>query len=108
MVEALNAKFQDAKQPEEHLAEDEYMIKFKGRSSLKQFNPMKSIKRGFKLWCLSDDKRYGYKFDVYCGKNDSTEITTLRLGSNVEMKLVNHLPAKYHKVYFDNFFHPLL
>ena len=65
------------------------MIKFKGRSSLKQFNPMKSIKRGFKLWCLSDDKRYGYKFDIYCGKNDSTENTTLGLGSNVAMKLVN-------------------
>ena len=40
LVEAHNAKFQDAKQPEEHLAEDEYTIKFKGRSSLKQFNPI--------------------------------------------------------------------
>ena len=29
---------------------DESMILFKGRSSLKQYNPMKPIKRGYKLW----------------------------------------------------------
>ncbi|GFS92569.1 CCHC-type domain-containing protein [Trichonephila clavipes] len=34
------------------------MILFKGRSSLKQFNPKKSIKRGFKLWCRADKQRW--------------------------------------------------
>ena len=105
LVEALNANFQKVKQPEEHLSVDESMIKFKGRSSLKQYNPMKPIKRGFKLWCLADDKGYVYKFDVYCGKSQGKEnSSTLGLGGNVVMDLVNHLPSRYHKVYFDNFF----
>ena len=104
MVEALNAKFQEVKRPEEHLSVDESMIKFKGRSSLKQYNPMKPIKRGFKLWCLADDKGYVYKFDVYSGKNENKESPTLGLGGNVVVNLVDHLAAKYHKVYFDNYF----
>ena len=84
------------------------MIKFKRPSSLKLVNPMKSIKLGFKLRCLAEDKGYVCKFDIYCGKNDSTENSTLGLGGNIVMKLVNHLPVKYHKVYFDSLFHPLL
>ena len=108
MVEALNVRFQDAKQPEKLSAVGESMIKFKRPSSLKQVNPMKSIKLGFKLRCLADDKGYVCKFDIYCGKNDSAENSTLGLGGNIVMKLVNHLPVKYHKVYFDSLFHPLL
>ncbi len=30
------------------------MIKFQGRSSLKQYMPMKPIKRGTKVWVLGD------------------------------------------------------
>ena len=30
------------------------MIRFKGRSSLKQFMPMKPIKRGIKVWVRAD------------------------------------------------------
>ena len=30
------------------------MIKFQGRSSLKQYMPMKPIKRGIKVWTLAD------------------------------------------------------
>ena len=48
-IDKLNANFFDNKTPEEHLSIDEFMIKFKGRSFLKQYNPMKPIKRGYKL-----------------------------------------------------------
>ena len=33
----------------EHVSINESMILFKGRSSLKQYNPMKPIKRGYKI-----------------------------------------------------------
>ena len=33
---------------------DEAMVKFKGRSSIKQYQPLKPIKRGFKIWCRAD------------------------------------------------------
>ena len=32
----------------------ESLILFKGRSSLKQYNPQKPIKRGYKLWTMGD------------------------------------------------------
>lgn len=55
------------------LSIDESMILFKGRSSLKQYNPMKPIKRGYKLWCLADQKGYIKKFQIYHGKDEQLE-----------------------------------
>ena len=53
LIEALNQKFMQCRFPEQSQSIDESMIKFKVRSSLKQFNPVKSIKRGYKFWCRS-------------------------------------------------------
>ena len=33
---------------------EEHMIKFKGQHSMKQYMPLKPIKRGFKIWCRND------------------------------------------------------
>jgi len=33
---------------------DEAMVAFKGRSTLKQYMPMKPVKQGFKVWMLVD------------------------------------------------------
>ena len=50
---------------------DESMIKFKGKSSLKQYLPSKPIKRGYKVWCLADSLTgYLYNFDIYTGKEE--------------------------------------
>jgi hypothetical protein len=46
------------------MAVDESIIVFKGRSVLKQYNPMKPIKRGYKLWCLADQWGYVKSFDI--------------------------------------------
>ena len=49
---------------------DEAMIPFKGRSSMKQYLPMKPTKRGFKVWVLADaHTRYVSRLQVYTGKN---------------------------------------
>jgi hypothetical protein len=45
----LSEKFKNNFQPNEIMAVDESMIKFKGRSSLKQYMPQKPIKRGYKV-----------------------------------------------------------
>jgi hypothetical protein len=44
------------------------MVALKGRSTLKQYMPMKPIKRGFKVW-VAADSRTGYmlNFKVYKG-----------------------------------------
>ncbi|CAH1986893.1 unnamed protein product [Acanthoscelides obtectus] len=53
-----------------NIAIDESIIKFKGRSTLKQYMPKKPIKRGYKIWTLADANAYLYDFDVYTGKSD--------------------------------------
>ena len=65
LVEGLNQVFKENKLPMEHLSIDESMIRFKGRCSFKQYNPMKPIKRGYKLWCVADNCGYVYKFEIY-------------------------------------------
>lgn len=57
--------------PNCEVAVDEYMIKFKGRNSMKQYLPLKPIKRGYKVWMLADKSGYCLKFDVYTGKRDN-------------------------------------
>ena len=46
------------------LSVDESMILFKGRHSIKQYNPMKPIKRSYKLGMRADMDGYVTKFDM--------------------------------------------
>jgi hypothetical protein len=49
---------------------DEMMIKFKGRTSLKQYLKQKRIKCGYKVWVLADTSTgYGYDFEINSGKS---------------------------------------
>lgn len=57
---------------------DEFMVKFQGRSSIKQFIPNKPVKRGVKGFCRADAcSGYAYDFFIYQGKATNTEDTTL-------------------------------
>lgn len=105
LVTCLKQKFQSARSFSSHLSVDESMVKFKGRSSLKQYLPLKPIKRGVKIWELCDSKSgYVYNFDIYAGKEiqydkDST------LGERVVKKLVECVPANSNTfICFDRFF----
>ena len=107
LVEGLNERFRDKRAPLQHLSIDESMIRFKGRSCLKQYNPMKPIKRGYKLWCLCDNDGYVYKFEIYTGKKDKKESPSsqkLTLGGHIVLTMTDHLCGKNHKLFFDNYF----
>lgn len=83
---------------------DEAMIKFKGRSSLKQYMPLKPIKRGYKVWVRSDSRTgYMYQFQIYTGKADSGNVST-DLGGKVVQHLCETLKGSNSHVTFDNFF----
>ncbi|KAJ0169159.1 hypothetical protein K1T71_014926 [Dendrolimus kikuchii] len=81
---------------------DECTVKFKGRSSLKQYMPKKPIKRGFKVWARCDSNTgYLYQFEVYTGKGANMEDEGL--GYNVVSKHSADLPEDT-LLAFDNFF----
>ena len=102
-LESIRANFLSQYVPHKEVAIDEAMIKFKGRSSLKQYMPMKPIKRGIKMWCRADSiNGYLNDFEIYTGK--SGEGVTQDLGYSVVTKLCSVLYGKWHEVYFDNFF----
>ena len=81
----------------------EAMIAFKGRSSMKQYMPMKPIKRGFKVWMRADSTNgYVSQFEFYTGKKGST--VEHGLGGSVVTRLTRDLVGKCYHVYMDNFF----
>ena len=73
------------------------MMKFKGCSSIKQYQPLKPIKQGFKVWCRADSDNGS----LNRGKVDGS---TKDLGYKVVMGLCKYILDKGYKVYFDNFF----
>ena len=82
---------------------DEAMIRFKGRSSLKQYLPLKPIKRGIKTWVRADSTNgYISEFEIYTGKEGDQP--TRNLGENVVKKLSQTLVGGNYHLYFDNYF----
>lgn len=104
ILNQLSSRFLVHFNPYQALSIDESMIAFKGRSSIKQFMPVKPIKRGFKTWVLACPRTgYTFAFDPYTGK--SGEPCTGGLGSSVVHRLVSLLPQKpgfivHHDRYF--------
>ena len=99
-------RFTNVFTPGQDLAVDEAMIKFQGRSSIKQYMPKKPIKRGIKVWVLADSTNgYFSRLQVYTGKKGNT--TEHNLGSRVVKELTFDFRYKWHHVYFDNFFNSI-
>lgn len=106
LLDALNRACQKLAKNTTSQSIDESMIRFKGVSSLKQFMPLKPIKRGYKVWVRADSKTgYVYEFDIYTGKRDD-HTTEVGLGGNVVKSLTQKLIAEGFQghVTFDNFF----
>jgi len=83
------------------------MIKFKGRSSLKQYLPLKPIKRGYKVWCLCDPiTDYLFNYQIYLGKEDTSGKET-SLGERVVFDLISSQNFQGKHLYFDNFLNSL-
>ena len=74
LITDITTKCQQLYNPHQDVAVDEAMIKFQGRSTLKQYVPKKPIKRGIKVWVLTDsDNGYFHNLQVYTGKEESAE-----------------------------------
>ncbi|CAG4957172.1 unnamed protein product [Parnassius apollo] len=71
ILELLNTACQRSAKTTTSQSIDESMIQFKGISSLKQYMPLKPVKRGYKVWIRADSETgYVFKFQIYTGKRD--------------------------------------
>ena len=83
---------------------DESMIKFKGRSTIKQYLPLKPIKRGYKVLCLCDPiTGYLFNYQIYLGKEE-TSGKEIPLGERVVFDLISGHNFQGKHLYFDNSF----
>ncbi|GFN93736.1 transposase [Plakobranchus ocellatus] len=81
------------------------MILFKDSSCLKQYCPVKPIKRGFfKMRVQTDMGGYIGKFEIYQGKGTGAG-NGYGLGESAVINLREGILNKGHKIFFDNFFH---
>ena len=87
-VEILLRNFQSDYKFGRYGSIDETMVKFKGRSSWKQYIPLKPIKRGYKIWCLCDSIT-GYLFNCrICLGNAETSDNESLLGERIVLTLI--------------------
>lgn len=101
LIDYLSETFLKALKPGQKQSIDESIIKFKGRSSLKQYMPKKPIKRGYKVWMRCDQCGFACEFQIYTGKTDEIE---RNLGEIIIKNLSQKLLGKNHIVFFDNYF----
>ena len=103
IIKMIGEQFAKVCYPGKEVSVDEAMIPFKGRSSLKQYLPMKPIKRGIKVWAQADaNTGYISAFEVYTGKKGNT--SEKGLGAKVVKALCEQLKNSYRHIYYDNFF----
>ena len=102
VLDSVRTNFRSHYKPNRENAIDEAMVKFDGRSCLKQYVPMKPVRRGFKVWVRADSLNgYMCDFAVYTGKEGVVEKD---LGGKVVKKLVEPLAGDHYHIYFDNYF----
>ena len=87
LITAMNNNYMQLYNVSRKVSIDESMILYKGRHSIKQYNPMKPIKRGYKLWVRADMDGYISKFDVYQGKTDTSSVGDFMLRDNIVTRM---------------------
>ena len=103
VIDHLNSKFSEVLSNDSEQSIDEHMVKFKGRSGMKQYIKSKPIKWGFKFWFRCSSKSgYLYQMDIYLGRKQTPEFN-LGLGKELVLQLTKDLERSFCTVYFDNF-----
>ena len=72
---------------------------------MKQYMPMKPVKRGFKVWVRADAVTgYFCDFDVYVRKPSDGTTTEVGLGERVVLQLSERLRGGNYQLFCDNYF----
>ena len=103
VIDHLNSKFCEVLSNDSEQSIDEHMVKFKGRSGMKQYIKSKPIKWGFKFWFRCSSKSgYLYQMDIYLGRKQTPEFN-LGLGEEVVLQLTKDLEESLKTVYLTTF-----
>ncbi len=103
LMNYLHSRFKLVYNPGQNLAVDEAMIKFQGRTSLKQYMPKKPIRTGIKVWVLGESSTgYFSRLEVYESRKGTT--TENGLGARVVRDLTRDFQHRWHRCFFDNYF----
>ena len=103
ILACLKSSFSAARSEITYQSIDETMKKFKERSALKQYTPMKPVKRGIKLWTRCDaNTGYVYDTNIYAGKETEQVDGTLR--EKVINTFANSIQNQDIVLIFDRFF----
>ena len=92
--------------PEEYQSVDEQIIPSKTRrTKIRQYNPKKPKKWGFKNLVRAGASGFMYDFFLYAGKDEPDPQANIQICAQVVSKLCKDLPGHLnHKVFFDNWF----
>jgi len=103
LIDCLKMTFQKSREDSPRQSIDEGMVKFKGRCGMKQYMPLKPVRRGIKLWLRCDSYTgYCYDVNVYSGKEEIQADSTL--GERVVNKLTSSIQRSDVVLCFDHFF----
>ncbi|KAJ8926972.1 hypothetical protein NQ314_020619 [Rhamnusium bicolor] len=95
----------------EYLAIDEQIIPTKAHSSLKQYNPNKTRKGGYKAFVLSGVSGFSYDYEIYAGSESNVVLDgnpDLGVSSNTVVRLAQTIPRHFrYKLFFDNWFNSI-
>ena len=101
-IEKISETYLHYYDPTREQSIDESMVKFKGRSTMKQYMPQKPIKQGYKVWVRSDMNGYVCEFQIYT--REIANVAEKNLGERVIKNLSQTLKNKNYHIYFDNYF----
>jgi len=96
VITMLHDSFHGAASPDEHIAIDEMIIPFKGRSGLKQYMKAKPKKWGFKVWVQANRNGYVNCFDLYQGQCKSAVRSNFGPIGDTVLQLCHDLQDKNH------------
>ena len=90
----------------ENLCVDEQVISFKRKSSIKQYDPKKPTKWGYKVFVLTSASGIIHNFEVYTGRIKATpQQPDIGASGNIVLRLVQHVQRDvWHKMHIDNWF----
>lgn len=95
-IDLINKMIKQPYSPTQKIDIDESMIKFRGRCSIKNYQPNKPIKIGLKVYVAADSNAYVFALKLYDGMK-STLLETIK-------KLCSDIKGKNHVLYTDNFY----